>query len=95
MSTTAVTPQARSMSVLHAVAVGAAVLGFIFILCWAGEAVGFVPSTHRFVSIFTANAETSSVSALGEGLPLALAFGAIAGASLAFFANLFQFLDRR
>jgi hypothetical protein len=85
-------------SVLHAVAVGAAVLAFLFVLCWAGEASGvdaFVPATHRFVTIFTASPETSSPTALVNGLPWAAAFGAIAGAAVAVFGNAFQFLAGR
>jgi hypothetical protein len=98
MTTMSVEPARKGMSVVHALVVGAAVLGFLFILCWAGDAVGidaYVPTTHRFVSIFTAASETSSPAALAGGLPWALAFGAVAGAALALFANAFQFLGRR
>lgn len=85
------------MDVLHALVVGAAVLGFLFVLCWAGEAGGvdaYVPMTHRFVSIFTSAPETSSPAALAEGLPWAIAFGAVSGSALALFANAFRFLTR-
>lgn len=83
------------MSLLHAIAVGAAVLGFLFVLCWAGEALGFVPATHRFVSIFTGTTEGSTSEALVKGLPWAIGIGALTGALVAVFSNLFQFLDRR
>jgi hypothetical protein len=96
---TALSPASDSrIGVLHAVAVGAAVLAFLFVLCWAGEAGGvdaFVPATHRFVTIFTASPETSSPAALVNGLPSAAAFGAIAGAAIAVFGNAFQFLTGR
>jgi hypothetical protein len=84
----------RKVGLLHAIAVGAAVVGFLFVLLWAGDALGFIPATHRFVSVFTTNPETSSVSALAEGLPLAVAFGALTGALLAIFSNLLNFLQR-
>jgi hypothetical protein len=98
MTTIAAEPARKTMSVLHALVVGAAVLGFLFVLCWAGDAVGidaYVPTTHRFVSIFTASPETSSPAALIGGLPWAAAFGAVAGAAVAIFGNAFQFLGRR
>lgn len=82
------------MGLLHAIVVGAAVLGFLFIVLWAGEAVGFAPTTHRFVAIFAGDGEPASVSVLGRGLPFALGLGAAAGALLALFSNLFAFLDR-
>lgn len=93
MSDIAVHHHAR-LSVVHAIVVGAAVLGFLFILLWAGEAGGFAPTTHRFVAIFAGDGETSSVSALMQGLPPALAIGALTGALLALFSNLFRFLGR-
>lgn len=93
MTTVPVEP-GRRMGLLHAIAVGAAVLGFLFVLFWAGDALGFVPATHRFLSIFTSNPETSSVSALAEGLPMALIVGALTGALLAVFSNLLRFLER-
>ncbi len=82
------------MGVVHSIAVGAAVLGFLFILFWAGEAGGFAPTTHRFVAIFAGDGETSGVSALTQGLPLALGIGALTGALMALFSNLFRFLER-
>ena len=82
------------MGFLHAIAVGAAVLGFLFILFWTGEAGGFAPATHRFVSIFAGDGEGASISVLANGLPFALAIGALSGALLALFSNLFRFLDR-
>jgi hypothetical protein len=82
------------MSLLHAVAVGAAVLGFLFILLWASDASGIAPATHRFVEIFAGSGEGPPIAALERGLPLALAMGALAGALLAVFSNLFRSLAR-
>jgi hypothetical protein len=80
---------------VHAIVVGAAVLGALFILCWASDALGVVPATHRYITLFTDVPETASTAALIDGLPWALAFGALSGATLAFFSNAFRFLARR
>jgi hypothetical protein len=95
MTAAAQHPHPARLGIIHLLVVGASVLGALFILCWAGDAVGWVPATHRFVSIFTDSPETSSPAALAEGLPMALGFGALAGATLAIFYNLFSFLGRR
>ena len=84
----------KGMSVLHALVVGAAVFGFLFVLLWAGEAVGIGPSTRRLMEALTQSAADASMSALLFSLPFAIAFGAIGGASLAIFANVFRFLDK-
>jgi hypothetical protein len=94
MSTIKLETRPSRMGVLHAVAVGAAVLGFLFVLLWAGEALGIGPSTDALMRALTDGAREASLQALIRGLPVALVFGAIGGAMLAVFANLFRFLDR-
>lgn len=96
MTALAQQPTAARLGLIHSLVVGAAVLGALFILCWAGDAGGLTPpATHRFISLFTDASETSSPAALAEGTPWALAFGALAGVATAFFYNLFGFLGRR
>jgi hypothetical protein len=81
------------MDVLHAIVVGAAMVAFLFVLLWATEATGFAPT--RFTAILAGAAAPTALSALGQGLPWALGFGAAGGASLAVFSNTFRFLMRR
>jgi hypothetical protein len=82
------------MDVVHAIAVGAAVLAFLFVLFWAGEAIGLAPAI-QFVSVFSGAVEASSVTALAQGLPWAIGLGGLTGALVAFFSNAFQFLGGR
>ena len=66
----------------------------IFVLCWAGTYIASPNPTHAFIGLFT-RAEASSVQALAEGSGWALLFGALSGAAIAFFYNLFWRLERR
>jgi hypothetical protein len=93
--TTEASPSVRGLGFVHALVVGAAVLGALFIICWAGDALGLVPATHRFIWLFTDASETGSIDALASGLPWAIAFGALSGAILALFSNVLGFLRRR
>ncbi len=83
------------IGVLHAVAVGAATLGFLFVLLWAGEALGIGPSTDALIEALAGSAREASLHALIRGIPMALLLGAVGGAMLAVFANMFRFLDPR
>jgi len=74
---------------------GAATLGALFLLCWIGALAAGFRATHMFISLFSA-AAPSSIDALVAGLPLSLAFGAIAGALAALFSGVFGvFAPRR
>lgn len=87
--------RAKNMSVLHTLAVGAAMFGFLFVLLWASEAAGVGPLARHLMETLTRGAADASLSALLYSLPFAVGFGAIGGASLAIFANVFRFLDKR
>lgn len=93
MSTAVLEPR-RRMSIVHSLAVGAAVLGFLFVLLWASEALGLGSSTRAWLEALTRDAREASLQGLIRGLPFALAFGAIGGAMVAIFANLFHVIDR-
>ena len=67
---------------------GAAALGVLFILCWAGAVIFPTAVSHMFVALFT-QAVFTTIAALVQGLGSALAFGALAGALVATFYNLF------
>lgn len=94
MSTARLETRPPRVGILHAVAVGAATLGFLFVLLWASEALGIGPSREGLMRALASSAREASLHALIRGLPIALFFGAIGGAMLAIFANLFRFLDR-
>lgn len=94
MSTIKLETRPPRMGVLHAVAVGAATLGFFFVLLWASEALGIGPSREGLMRALAGSAREASLQALLRGLPMALALGALGGAMLAIFANLLRFLDR-
>jgi hypothetical protein len=80
--------------VLHALIVGAAVTAFLFIVLWATEAAGVLPLSPDLRSLLFQTAERGPAAPLYD-LGFTIAFGAIAGASIAIFANLLSFLDRR
>lgn len=94
MTTVGLDHREKNMSVLHALVVGAALFGFLFVLLWAGEAAGIGPSTRRLLEVLTQTAADASTQALLWSLPFAIGFGAIGGALLAIFANVFRFLDK-
>jgi hypothetical protein len=93
MAATEAAVRPARMGVLHALAVGAAVAGFLFVLLWASEAAGLVLIPPEFLEMLSDDASPFAV--LLAGLPAAAALGAVCGASVAVFANLFRFLDRR
>lgn len=94
MSTASLEARPHRMSILHAIVVGASTIGFLFVLLWASEALGIGPSREGFMRALATSAREASLQALIRGLPMAFALGAVGGAMLAIFANLFRFLDR-
>jgi hypothetical protein len=82
------------LGVLRCAVTGAVVLGLIYILCWAGAALGITNVSHMYIELFT-TAPTPSGAALATGLAWSLAFGAVTGALLAVVYNAGGFLDRR
>ena len=93
MSTQAI--RAPRMHVIHALAVGAAVAGFFFILLWASEAAGVSPFPPQFTEMFRPTPDQNLWTPLLQGIPAALSVGAAGGAAIAVFANMFRFLDTR
>lgn len=71
------------IDVIHALVAGAALLAFIFALCWVGDATGFAPPARYFIAFFAEpNAGdrpvdfwpgTASAAAIGAGLGAMLA----------------------
>ena len=61
----------------------------VFALCWAGTYIASSTPTHAFIGLFT-RAEPTSVAALVEGGGWAVLFGALSGAAIAHFYNLFR-----
>ncbi len=95
MTTLSIEPRVQRMHVIHALVVGAAVLGFLFILLWATEAVGIGPFPPQFMEMFRGDPQEGAWVSLMRGMPTALSLGAAAGTAIAVFANMFRFLDKR
>lgn len=85
----------RRMNALHALVVGAAVAAFLFIVLWATEAAGVLPLSPELREMLFQTGERGPSASPLYDLGFTVAFGAIAGASIAIFANLLSFLDRR
>lgn len=75
-------------------ATGAATVAVLYALCWVGAALGWNAASHLYLSLFSTEAPTS-LAALLQGVCLSIGFGAIAGALIALFSNLFGFLAPR
>jgi hypothetical protein len=82
------------MSVLHAFLVGAAVAAFLFVALWATEAAGMLPLSPDLRGLLFQTTERGPIAPLYD-LGFMIGFGAIVGGSIAVFANLLSFLDRR
>jgi hypothetical protein len=82
------------LGVFHCTLTGAAVLGVIFLLCWATEAVADVRATKAFLVFFTQQA-LSSPAGMGRGLVVAIVVGGLVGALISIFFNVFSFIGRR
>lgn len=88
------TAGAKPLAVVRCATTGAAVLGVIFVGCWAGAAVGWSGVSHMYINLFTA-APIGSGVALGIGLCWSLVFGAVVGGLTAVIYNAFGFLSSR
>lgn len=80
--------------IIHFAATGAATAALLYALCWAGAALGWNAASHLYLSLFTTE-PSSSWAALFQGFCLSIGFGAVGGALVAMFANLFGFLAPR
>lgn len=88
MATVHSSSEVRKFGLWRSAAAGAATLGVLFVICWAGNALVGLTGSHMFLELFT-RAPVQSLWALAEGLCWALVFGAITGLLAAFFYNLF------
>jgi hypothetical protein len=94
MTTTTLDRAPPRMNVLHALVVGAAVAGFLLIVLWTTEAAGVAPLSPELRELLFQTGERGPAEPLYD-LGFTVAFGAIVGGSIAVFANLLSFLDRR
>ncbi len=94
MSTSSIEVRPQRMNVIHALVVGAAVTTFLFVILWATEAAGVLPLSPDLRGLLFQTGEQAPTAPL-YNLSFLIAFGAVAGASIAIFANLLSFLDRR
>jgi hypothetical protein len=84
----------RRAGIVHFAMTGAATAAVLYALCWGGAALGWNVASHLYLAMFTTEA-TTSLPALLQGVCLSIGFGAVTGALLAAFANLFVFLAPR
>jgi hypothetical protein len=78
------------LGLFHAALVGAATLLVLYVLCWAGAALGLAQASHLYLALFT-TAPITSTTALLQGACLSIGFGLLVGALVALFFNLFRF----
>lgn len=79
------------VGVFHCTLTGAAVLAAIFLLCWATEAIADIPASQSLLVFFTGQALRSH-EAMAKGCLLAISVGALVGALIAIFFNVFSAL---
>lgn len=84
----------RPLGVIHLALVGALTFALLYVLCWAGAVLGFSGVSHLYLALF-APGETTTFLALLQSVCLSLGWGALTGALIAIFFNLFGFLAPR
>lgn len=94
MTATSIVARPHRLNVVHALVVGAAVTAFGLTILWATEAAGVLPLSPDLRTLLFQAGERGPPAPL-YNVSFAIAFGAIVGASIAIFANLLSFLDRR
>lgn len=94
MTTSSIEVRPHRMNIVHALVVGAAVTAFLLIVLWATEAAGVLPLSPDLRELLFQTGERGPTPPL-YNLGFTIAFGAVAGASIAIFANLLSFLNRR
>ena len=77
----------------HCTLTGAAVLGILFVLCWATSAGGQIPASRAMVGLF-AEPDQSPRQALVSGLMWSLVVGGLTGGLIALCFNLLGKLSR-
>lgn len=92
-ATTFSRPSTQALSLARCAVTVGLTLAVVFGLCWIGAAVGILPRTHMFISLFT-DQPIGSAAALGWGLLSSLGFGLGSGVIAALVYNAFAFLQR-
>lgn len=95
MSSPAIQRRPPRLGVWHCTFTGAAVLGILFLLCWATEAVADIQASRAFLGLFTQTVLNAPPQALAEGLVWAVVAGGLIGGLLAACFNLFAQVGRR
>lgn len=80
---------------VHCTLTGAAVLGVVFLLCWATSAVADIPASRMFLGMFVESTLKSPPQAMAGGLLAAMLAGGVIGALIALWFNLLAFTHRR
>ena len=84
----------RRLGVIHLALVGAMTFALLYVLCWAGAVLGFSGVSHLYLALF-APGDTTTIAALALSVCLSLVWGALTGALIAIFFNLFGSLAPR
>jgi hypothetical protein len=79
------------LGVFHCTLTGAAVLGVVFLLLWASEAVADVAASKALLVFFTGQA-LDSAGGTARGLVAAVVVGGLLGALISIFFNVFSFI---
>lgn len=96
MSTTVIRRSGQHrLGYFHCTLTGAAVLGVLFLLCWATAAIADVPASKAFLGIFMQAALSAPPEAMAQGLVAAVLAGGLIGGLIAVFFNVLAFTNRR
>jgi hypothetical protein len=94
MSRSAAAARRAKLGVVHCTFTGCAVLGILFLLAWATEAVADIPASQAFVAIFTQQALGAPRAQFASGLASAIVIGGMVGGLVALCFNLFIAMPR-
>ncbi|HVY86350.1 MAG TPA: hypothetical protein VG943_14545 [Caulobacterales bacterium] len=79
MATLSRSPKAEHVSVVHAAAIGAAIVMFLLVVLWASAALGMLPHLRSLFGPMGAGSPFAIVVALAFALVLGAAVGAVFG----------------
>jgi len=95
MSTLARSERRHRLGVVHCTLTGSLVLGILFLLAWATEAVADIPASRAFVAFFAQQALNKPHPPFVIGAVGALVIGALIGGLVAIAFNVLADVMRR
>jgi hypothetical protein len=94
MSSVAIRRRAPRLPYFHCTFAGAAALGMLFLLLWAGSAFADIDGSKTLLALFSQQA-LRSPAAVAEGAIWAVIIGGMFGALVAVSFNFISFMTRR